>query len=233
LKRPAYITFDCYGTLVDFDLGPITIEQLGPRLARLDREAFLNAFEELRFQEVLGPYRPYREVLKRSLERAERQFGIEYEEADGEAIVAAVPAFGPFPEVPPVLERLRPHFRLVIVSNSDDDLIAENVRRIGVPFERVITSAQAGVYKPSPAMFQHVLETLGCEPGDILHVAQGFRYDIIPTHNLGWRQVWINRRGQPGDGIHTPYRELPDLSGLPAILGIEPVERRSPVRKMS
>lgn len=150
-----------------------------------------------------------------------RQFGLDYDEADGEALIAAVPTFGPFPDVPPALERIRSHCRIVIVTNSDDDLIAENVRRIGVPFDHVITSEQARAYKPSPAMFQHVLDALDCDPSDILHVAQGFRYDIIPTHDLGWRQVWINRRQLPGDGIHRPYRELPDLSGLPAVLGIQ------------
>jgi 2-haloacid dehalogenase len=221
LDWPAYVTFDCYGTLIAFDLGPITLEQFGPRAAGLDADAFLRAFEELRFQEVLGPYRPYREVLKRSLARAMRQFGLDYHEADGEAIVAAVPTFGPFPEVLPALERIRQHCRLVIVSNSDDDLIASNLRQIGVPFDRVITAEQARVYKPSSAMFHYVLSTLHCRPDDILHVAQGFRYDIVPTHDLGWRQVWINRRSLPGDSTHTPYRELPDLSGLPALLGID------------
>jgi 2-haloacid dehalogenase len=222
LERPAYVTFDCYGTLVDFDLGPITLARFGPRLAEQDHDAFLHAFEEIRFQEVLEPYRPYRDVLKQSLSRTMRQFGLDYQEADGTVIVAAVPTFGPFPEVPLVLDRIRRHCRIVIITNSDDDLIAENVRRIGVPFDRVITSEQAGTYKPSLAMFLDLLDTLSGDPSDILHVAQGFRYDIIPTHDLGWRQVWINRRQLPGDGVHTPYRELPNLSGLPAILGIEP-----------
>jgi 2-haloacid dehalogenase len=221
VDRPAYVTFDCYGTLIDFDLGPITLELLGSRAAGLDRAAFLRAFGELRFQEVLGPYLPYREVLKRSLARAMQQFGLDYHETDGETIVTAVPTFGPFPEVPSVLERIRQHCRIVIVSNSDDDLMAGNLRRIGVPFDHVITAEQARVYKPSAAMFHYLLDTLHCRPDDILHVAQGFRYDIVPTHDLGWRQVWINRRGLPGDSTHTPYRELPDLSGLPEILGIE------------
>jgi len=221
LDLPAYVTFDCYGTLVDFDLRPITLQRLGTRSEAIDIDAFLRAFEERRFQEVLEPYRPYREVLKRSLARVMQQFGLDYDEADGEAIVAAVPTFGPFPEVPSVLERIRQHCRIAIVSNSDDDLMAGNLRRIGVPFDRVITAEQLGAYKPSPAVFHSLLGELQCHPDDILHVAQGFRYDIVPTHDLGWRQVWINRRDLPGDAIHTPYRELPNLSGLPAVLGID------------
>jgi 2-haloacid dehalogenase len=69
-------------------------------------------------------------------------------------------------------------------------------------------------------MFHHVLDTLDCRPEDVLHVAQGFRYDIVPTHDLGWRQVWINRHGLPGDSRHRPAYELPDLSGLPDLLNI-------------
>jgi 2-haloacid dehalogenase len=149
-----------------------------------------------------------------------REFGLAYAAADGAAIVAAVPTFGPFPDVLPVLERVRAHCRIVIVTNSDDDLIAENVRQIGVPFDHVITSEQAGVYKPSPMMFRHVLDVLDCRPGDILHVAQGFRYDIVPTYDLGWRQAWVNRHGLPGDSLHRPTYELPDLRGLPNLLNI-------------
>ena len=218
---PRYLTFDCYGTLVDFDLRPVTLERLGDRAARLDLDAFFAAFEQNRFREVLLPFRPYREVLKRSLARTMEEFGLEYAEADGAALVAAVPTFGPFPDVPPVLEQLRRHCRLVIVSNNDDDLMAGNLERIGVPFDRVITSAQAGAYKPSPAVFRFVLDTLDCTPAEIVHVAQGFDYDIKPTHDLGWpRRVWVNRRRQSGDPAYGPYAELPDLSGLPELLGI-------------
>jgi 2-haloacid dehalogenase len=220
---PTYLTFDCYGTLVDFDLRPVTLARLGPRAAQIDRDAFFAAFETNRFLEVLQPYRPYREVLLRSLARTLEQFGLRYEEADGAALVAAVPGFGPFPEVPPVLERLRRHCRLAIVSNSDDDLMAGNLERIGVPFDRVITSEQAHAYKPSPQVFDFVLRELGCSPADIVHVAQGFDYDIKPTHELGWpRRIWINRRRQTGDPAYGPYAELPDLAGLPALLGLAP-----------
>lgn len=220
MPLPTYLTFDCYGTLVDFALDPVTVAILGPRAAALDVAAFLHTFEDLRYQEVLGVYHPYREVLCRSFAAALRQYGPAYHDADGEALVAAVPTFGPFAEVPAVLARLRRHCKLAIISNTDDELIARNVERIGVPFDRVITAQQARAYKPSPAIFQYALRELGCEAGEILHVAQGFTYDIIPAHDLGWARVWINRSHQPGDAAYGPYRELPDLSGLPALLGL-------------
>jgi 2-haloacid dehalogenase len=217
---PAYITFDCYGTLVDFDLDTVTLRALGERAAGIAVDAFLRDFERIRFEEVLGEYRPYRDVLCRSLAAAMARYGLAYQDADGDALVAAVPTFGPFRDVPPVLERLRRHCKLVIISNTEDDLIAHNVRNIGVPFERVITAEQARAYKPSPAIFAYTLRALGCVKEDILHVAQGFNYDIMPTHDLGWKRVWINRNGLPGDPAYGPYDELPDLTGLPALLGI-------------
>jgi 2-haloacid dehalogenase len=221
MALPKYVTFDCYGTLVDFAIDEVTRRTLGPRLDRVDAAAFLREFEAIRYQEILGEYRPYREVLRRSLAEAMRRFDLVYREDDGAAIVAAVPAFGPFPEAPPVLDRIRRHCKIVIISNTEDDLIAANVRNIGVPFDDVITAEQARAYKPSPAIFEHTLRRLGCAPDEILHVAQGFAYDIVPAHRLGWERVWINRRGQTGDPAYGPYRELPDLSGLPELIGIE------------
>ena len=149
-----------------------------------------------------------------------RRFGLAYREEVGAAIVAAVPTFGPFADVPPALERIRRHCRIVIISNTEDELIAGNVRKIGMPFHRIITAEQARAYKPSPAIFEYTLRELGCAPDEILHVAQGFDYDIVPAHRLGWARVWINRRGQAGDPAYGPYQELPDLSRLPELIGL-------------
>ena len=215
-----YITFDCYGTLVDFDLTAATLAVLGPAQDRIDLRRFFDEFRRIRFEQILGPYRPYREVLGRSLEAVMSRFGLPYRPADGEVIVRAVPGFGPFPEVPGVLARLRARAALVIISNSDDDLIAPNVRSLGVPIDHVITAEQARAYKPSHHIFRHALERLGCGPDELLHVAQGFEYDIVPAHQLGWPRVWINRFGQPGDQTYGPYVELPTLASLPALLGV-------------
>jgi 2-haloacid dehalogenase len=220
MVRPKFVTFDCYGTLVDFAIDDVTRRTLGPRLRHIDGDAFLREFEAIRYQEILGEYRPYREVLCRSLAESMRRFGLAYRDEDGAAIVAAVPTFGPFPDVPPALERIRRHCAIVIISNTDDDLIAGNVRNIGVPFARVITAEQARAYKPSPAIFEYTLRELGCAPGEILHVSRGFEYDIVPAHRMGWARVWINRHGSAGDPAYGPYQELPDLSRLPDLLGI-------------
>jgi 2-haloacid dehalogenase len=220
MEFPTFITFDCYGTLVDFDLNTVTIGTLAERASRIEIDAFLQDFETIRFQAVLGDYLPYGDVLRHSLAAAMKEHGLTYRDDDGDAIIQAVPTFGPFPDVPAVLERLRQCCQLVIVSNSDDDLIAGNVRNIGVPFDRVITAEQAGAYKPSPVVFEYTLRELGCDISDIVHVAQGFEYDIMPAHDLGWKRVWINRNGRQGDPAYGPYDELPDLAGLPALLGM-------------
>lgn len=215
---PRYVTFDCYGTLTDFNLTPATLKTLGSRLDGVDTEAFLRRFEVVRYEEVLGEYRPYRQILRDSLRRTLDEFGLEYRDSDGQALIDAVPTFGPFPDVPPVLERLRRHCGIVIISNTEDDLIAHNVEKIGVPFDAVITAEQARAYKPSHAAFEYMRRQLGCEADEILHVAQGFLYDIVPAHEMGWRAVWINRRNQAGDPAYGPYDELPDLTGLPELM---------------
>ena len=219
LKTPKWMTFDCYGTLVNFNLTPATLDALGKRLDGVDQDAFFVRFAEVRYEEVLGAYRPYKEVLRQSLRRVMEEFGLPYRASDGDAMVAAVPTFGPFPEVPDALRRLKTQTKLAIITNSDDDLIPHNVKRIGVEFDRVITSQQAGSYKPSPAVFDYVLGQLGCNPSDILHVAQGFEYDIVPAHAVGWDRVWINRYGLAGDQAYGPYVELTDLSQLPTLIG--------------
>lgn len=221
MQRPAYVTFDCYDTLVEFPIDRVTRRILGPRADRINVDAFLADFEALRFQTTtFGPYRSYRDVLRDTLAQTMRGHGLPYWDEDGAELVAAVPTFGPFPDVPPALERLRRGCRLAIISNTDDDIVAGNVGRIEVSFDHVITAEQARAYKPSPVIFAHALRTLGCAPGDVLHVAQGFEYDIVPTYRLGWARVWINRYGKVGDPAYGPYRELPDLSSLPDLLGL-------------
>jgi 2-haloacid dehalogenase len=222
LNLPKTITFDCYDTLVEFPIDEVTREILGERAAGIDLDALLADFEKLRYETTThGPYRPYRVVLRETLRETLERYALPYREEDGDALLAAVRSWGPFHDVPPALERLRAAgIELAIITNSDDDIMAENVRRIGVPIDYVITAEQAGAYKPSLQTFAFALDKIGCQPEEILHVAQGFEYDIVPAHALGWKRVWINRYGKTGDPAYGPYDELPDLSGLPALLGL-------------
>ncbi len=223
MSTPAVVTFDCYDTLVEFPIDAVTRQILGERAHDIAVEGFLESFEDIRFQAALGPYLPYHELLRQSLAQAMEEFGIAYDDADGDTLVAAISTFGPFPDVPPALRALRERggCKLVIITNSDDAIIAENVRRIGVPFDEVITAERARAYKPSPAIFDYALRHLNLTPEEHVHVAQGFNYDIMPAHDMGWQRVWINRYGKTGDPAYGPYHELPDLAGLPRLLGVE------------
>jgi 2-haloacid dehalogenase len=214
------VTFDCYGTLVDFDLNRVVRASLNERLRAdgVDEAEFLRDFRVMRFQVVLERYRPYKEILAVSLEHAMRLHGLPYRKADGDALIAAVPTFGPFREVPAVLARLKETYQIAIISNTDDDLIRGNVERIGVEFDYVITAEQARAYKPSREMFVHALRVTGRTPEQVIHVAQGFEYDIIPTYGMGMRRIWINRGGRRGSRAFMPYDELPDMSRLPELL---------------
>jgi 2-haloacid dehalogenase len=216
------VTFDAYGTLIDFQLGPTTLKVLADRLDLdgLNVEEFLDDFRVMRFQAVLEAYRPYHEVLHSSLRNAMRLHGLEYRTSDGDALVEAVPTFGPFPEVPDALRALKSKYEIAIISNTDDDLIKHNVANIGVEFDHVITAQQARAYKPDRQTFEHAFKAIGVAPSQVIHTAQGWEYDHIPTRDLGLsRRVWINRYGHPGSSDYQPYDELPDLSGLPALLG--------------
>ncbi len=219
-KMPKYITFDAYGTLVNFQLTKATLAILGERAKQINIEAFLNEYSDLRFAEIQKEYRPYETVLRKCFATMMRKYGLDYTEDDGDAMMAAVPTWGPFPDVPPVLRKLRMYTKIVIISNTEDRLIEKNLENLGVPFDDYITAEQARAYKPSPVVFNYTLKKLGCDKSDILHVANGFEYDIMPCHDLGWKKVWINREGIAGDPAYGPYDVLPDLSGLPDLLGI-------------
>lgn len=218
------VTFDCYGTLIDFDLNRVARGILGERLRidGADEAEFLRDFRVMRFQAVLEAYRPYKQLLRAALEHAMRLHGLPYRTEDGDALVAAVPTFGPYREVPAVLTRLKEHYQIAIISNTDDDLIRGNLERIGVEFDFVITAEQTRAYKPRREAFEFALRAIGRAADQVIHVAQGFEYDIVPTHGLGMRRIWINRSGRRGSSAFMPYEELPDMSPLPALLGLSP-----------
>jgi len=221
MKTPKYITFDCYGTLIDFQLTAATKEILGERANTVNLQQFLTVFRDIRYYECFAPFKIYSDLLRTSFKKAMDQCGLRYTNQDGDKLVAAVPTWGPFPDTKPILDQLGKHFKLVIISNAEDDMIAQNIRNMDVEFYDVITAEQARAYKPTTPIFYYALRRLGCDKGDILHVAQGFNYDMMPAHGLGWDRVWINRNHRPGNTEdYGPYEELSDLTGLPALLGI-------------
>ena len=218
--KPKYITFDCYGTLTHFQMSALTRRLFADRVPAERMEDFLDDFEAYRIDEVLGAYKYYPEVIKDALRRACARWRIAYRDADGEAIAADVPNWGPHPDVPEPLAKTAEHYPLVILSNAADSQIQHNVDKLGAPFHAVYTAEQARAYKPRFRAFEYMLEQLGCGPDDILHVSSSLRYDLIPAHDLRiTHKVYVNRGYEPSVPYYN-YHEIKDLSGLPMLLGL-------------
>jgi 2-haloacid dehalogenase len=203
VARDRWATFDCYGTLIDWNGG------IRAQLARVfgeDRaDELLRRYHELEPELQADGTLSYREVLTEAL----RRLGV----PDGEetALADSLPDWQPFPEVPQALEEARDRgWRLAILSNTDRDYIEASMRRLGGGFELAIVASEIGSYKPALGHWRAFEDQVG-RPPDV-HVAASLFHDVAPANELGLRSIWINRLGEtPGP---VPTRELPDLSVL-------------------
>jgi 2-haloacid dehalogenase len=196
-----YVSFDCYGTLIDFRVGDVARYRLADQVPPDRMAGFLEDFTAYRFDEALGAWKPYPEVLHDSLERTCRRWDIAFDPADAQAIVEAVPSWGPHPDVPAALAKLAEVLPLVILSNAADNQIWSNVDKLGAPFHAVLTAEQAQVYKPRLRAFEFMFDTLGCGPEHFLHVSSSLRYDLMSAHDLRIGQrVFVDR----GHGLAIP-----------------------------
>jgi 2-haloacid dehalogenase len=221
------LTFDCYGTLIDWESG--IWNTLAPILRRhgvtLAPERALERFGVLESVAERPPYRDYKTVLREVLQGLGRDSGFEPSPAECETFARSVGEWPAFPDTPAALRDLHQHFRLAIVSNVDDDLFAATAPRLGETFDWVITAAQARSYKPAHAHFELAFSRIGLPGDQILHVAQSHYHDIAPANALGLASVWVNRRGgRPGFGatpaaIAVPDLEVPDLASLARAAG--------------
>jgi 2-haloacid dehalogenase len=218
------LTFDCYGTLIDWETGIVTAARaaLGEAIARRADEEILVAFAAVE-HEAEVPYRPYREVLGLCLRRIGERLGVPVGDAQAAAFGASVGAWPAFPDSGPALRRLQRRFTLAVITNCDDDLFARSEERLGVKFDHVITAQQAGRYKPDLRNFHVAHERIGVPRQRILHVAQSLYHDHVPAKRLGMTTVWIDRRaGKGGGGGATPAAEatpdavFPDMATFAA-----------------
>lgn len=206
-----WATFDCYGTLVDWETG------IGRELARLWPEADIPALRA-RYQEIeprvqLAGSIAYRDVLREALVLLAESEGLELPPGEEGALGASLPRWPAFPEVPGELAELRARgWKLVILTNSDPDFIVASIERIGVEFEDAITADRAGSYKPAHGHFERFRELHAPEPGGQVHVAASAFHDLGPAAELGIPAVWINRLGEASE--HPRAAELTTLAGL-------------------
>jgi 2-haloacid dehalogenase len=204
-----WATFDCYGTLIDWNAG------LRAELARAFGEE--RADEQLRRYHELEPELEadgnltYREVMTEAM----RRLGAA---VDQEAALAeSLPRWQPFPEVRAALEEARGRgWKLAILSNTDPDYIAGSKELIGVPFDETVVASGIGSYKPDLGHWRAFVARTGAESPRHVHVAASLFHDIAPARRLGLASIWINRLGEQADP--TPTVELPDLAGLPQAL---------------
>lgn len=209
-----YLSFDCYGTLIDWERG--IVAALRPVLARhgvtRSDEEMLNFFGEVESTIQRGSYRPYREVLSATLDGIGDRLGFAPSDEERTAFGGSVEHWPAFPDSAEGLKALSTRFKLVILSNIDDELFAYSAKRLGAEFADVITAQQAGSYKPNRHNFELLLERTGNQPDRLLHVAQSLFHDIAPARALGLTTVWVNRRhDRPGFGATPPASATPDL----------------------
>ena len=218
--RPKYITFDCYGTLTNFDMAGAARDLYGDRFSAEQMDSFIGDFSAYRRDEILGAWKPYTDVVSQSLQRACNKHGVPYQQASADDIYRRVPTWGPHPDAPAGLAKLAGEFPLVILSNTMNELIPHNVEKLGAPFAHVFTAEDAGAYKPQFRAFEYMFDQLGCGPEECLHVSSSFRYDLMTATDMGFGgKVWVNRGHEPAAPGYG-YTEIPDIGGLPGIVGL-------------
>ncbi|KAJ9156530.1 Haloacid dehalogenase type 2 [Pleurostoma richardsiae] len=219
--EPKFITFDCYGTLTNFsEMGGLARTIFSDRLQGEELERFVQLFSGYRFDEVLGPYKPYDEVLFNAIKRTCERTGIAFSKEEGEQFYKAVPTWGPWPDVPEGLRRLATKYKLVILSNTNDEIIMSNVEKLGAPFHAVFTAQQAQSYKPRMPGFEYMFEKLGCKPEDVLHVSASMEYDLQTAEGMGIKhKVFVNRKKAPVKAAFH-YYEVDGIEALATALGL-------------
>ncbi len=215
------ITFDCYGTLIDWETGILKV--LHPLLAvhhkhANDRE-LLNLYAELEPAAQSGPYCSYRTILAAVVRGIGQHFGFAVSTDEAGLLAASLPNWKPFPDTVAALRALKRRYRLGVISNIDDDLFAATAPHLDVAFDWVTTAEQARAYKPAPAIFELALRKIGLPPGKVLHAGQSVYHDVIPAKAMGMNTMLVTRRGSGAvkRASAKPDLELPDLESLAAM----------------
>jgi 2-haloacid dehalogenase len=223
--RTTTLTFDCYGTLIDWETG--TIASLRPLLARhgvtLSDDEIITISHDIETPLCQPPFRPYKAVLAGVVEGFGQRFGFPVGATERDLLASSIPSWRPFPDTVQALSALRRRYRLAIISNIDDDLFAATARQLEVPFDAVVTAEQAHCYKPDLAIFEEAFRRLGVEPGSVTHVAEGAT-EIAPARQLGCATVWVRRNGRSARLLtEAPDAEVADLQSLLARMDVDAV----------
>jgi 2-haloacid dehalogenase len=222
LTRFKVLTFDCYGTMIDWESG--IFAALRPILAAhnhpISDASVLDLYSELELEAEQGEYLRYRDVLQSVVRGFGKRLGFSPTEAEVRSLPESLPNWQPFSDTVEALRRLKNRYQLAVMSNVDDDLFASSARKLEVKFDYVITAQQAGCYKPCMRIFKLTEERMGVSREQWLHVGQSVYHDVIPAQSLGLATVWVNRPSpRPGAGAAKAATAKPDLEvpGLEAL----------------
>ena len=215
-ERLRVVTFDCYGTLIDWETGiwGAFREAAAHDGVTLDRDEVVAAYHATEPRVESGPFRPYRDVLAETARRVAGECGWTISLERAAFLAESLGSWPPFPDTNPALERLNERLRLGILSNVDEDLLDRTRSHLSVEFDFWVTADRVESYKPDLAHFEAARPYVG-DPAGWLHVAQSLFHDVAPANCVGVPVVWVNRKGEkrPADGP-IPDREVPDLASL-------------------
>ena len=212
-SRFEYLSFDCYGTLIDWESG--ILGYLRPLLkfkgCDVSDEQILNLYSEFEPHQQDLAYRPYREILASIVRDFGRELRLDFTEKEADGLSDSISSWKPFPDTVAALKRLKTRYKLAVLSNIDDDLFASTAPKLGVEFNCVVTAQQVQSYKPSRRNFETLLDRLPVGKDRLLHVAESLYHDVIPAQALGIATVWVNRRqGKPAAATRMVVAQ-PDL----------------------
>ncbi len=232
-SRLLAISFDCYGTLIDWEAGivPVIRNILAKHGHLLSDASILELYAEFEAEAESGSYRTYREVLECVVASFAHKFDFDAGKSEQRSLHESIPNWRPFADTVEALHQLQKTYKLVIISNIDDSLFADTRKHLEVDFDAVITAEQARSYKPSLNNFQLALTTMGITSDQLLHAAQSVYHDVVPAKSLGIATAWVNRRSaRPGVGAvirstaseddTKPDLTVPDLASLVKALSV-------------
>ena len=222
-SRFEWLSFDCYGTLVDWETGisGAVGEVLASRGIGMSRGEILGLFAEVEPRvQGSGDFLKYREVLRRVMELMGSELGVEFSESELGCLADTLPDWPVFPDAVDALRALKSCYKLAVISNVDDDLFARTAEGLRVEFDVVVTAEQVGSYKPDLRNFNVAMGRMGVEKERWLHVAESLYHDVGPANRLGIASVWVNRADRGGGTRRTeavPDLVVPDLAALAAM----------------